>query len=117
MKRTTSDSEEMPAHHYPSSQGLDAGSPFIQSGAWGDFISAVLSASVTIDARRAARQQAQQTDESSTQQTANVSAPKQSKCLTGLARAHQAFGNPTQAQSTMGTDDTGIIPHCAPAAK
>jgi hypothetical protein len=50
---------EVPLHHQPSVQGQEAGAPFIQSGAWGDFISAILTASLTIDGRRAARQSAQ----------------------------------------------------------
>ena len=50
---------ETPLHHYPSVQGQEAGAQFIQAGCWGEFISALLTASDTIDARRAARQQAQ----------------------------------------------------------
>lgn len=50
---------ETPLHHYPAVQGQEAGAQFIQAGCWGDFISSLLTASDTIDARRAARQQAQ----------------------------------------------------------
>jgi hypothetical protein len=74
MERTAKKAADMPAHHHPSVQHQEAGAPFLAAGLWGDFISAILSAGVTIDARRAARQQAQETDERSTQPTANVSA-------------------------------------------
>jgi hypothetical protein len=51
---------ETPLHYYPSSQHMEAGAQFM-AGSWGDFISAVLSASDLIDRRRASRQKAQST--------------------------------------------------------
>lgn len=71
MEGTAKKGEDVPLHHFPSSQGLDAGAQFLPSR-WGDFIAAVLQASALIDQRRAIRQDRPTSDSQQAQMRPNV---------------------------------------------
>lgn len=47
---------EMPLHHYPVTTGMSTGDVYLTPEVWGAFVSSILAASDTIDARRASRQ-------------------------------------------------------------